>query len=267
MARTKGRGQGQDSGRGQRGRRAGGGSTSAGSRRVGIIGQGDVGSALERGLSGAGFEVRTSSSDPQEVRDVGAWGELLVLAVPFGARADAIETLGDAVEEKTLIDVTNALGDGGRSFEGSAERSGAEELQEMAGDGACVVKAFNTVFAAQMDKGESNGQTLTVFVAGDDGEARREAIELAEAIGFDVVDTGPLANARWLETLGYLNMQIAQQPGMGWDGGFRYVHKGARDAGRARARRRSRSGKRPATRTTRQPSSRRRAETAATGKR
>jgi predicted dinucleotide-binding enzyme len=251
MASTTGRGRGQSSGRSQRG----GGRTSAGSSRIGIIGQGDVGSALERGLSKAGFEVRTSSSDPDEVRDVGEWGEVLVLAVPFGARSDAIETLGDAVEEKTLIDVTNALGDG-MSFAGSAERSGAEELQEMAGDGTCVVKAFNTVFAAQMDKGGTRGEALTVFAAGDDGEARREAVELAEAIGFDVVDAGPLENARWLETLGYLNMQIAQQPGMGWDGGFRYVHKGA---GRTPAR----SGRRPAAGKARKRSAGRRTATAA----
>jgi len=219
------------------------GATSEGSRRIGIIGQGNVGSALERGLAQAGFEVRTSDSDPGNVRDVGEWAELLVLAVPYGARQDAIDTLGDAVEEKTVIDVTNAL-DEDYGFAGSARRSGAEELQDMAGSGACVVKAFNTVFADQMDKGEAAGQALTVFVAGDDPRAKREAVELAEAIGFDGVDAGDLANARWLETLGYLNIQLAQQPGVGRGGGFHFVHPKSR----SRSPSRSSRSKRPTTR-------------------
>lgn len=247
MAPTTGRGGRSGGGKagraGRTGRKAGQAQTSAGSRRIGIIGQGNVGSALERGLSEAGYEVRTSGSDPQEVRGVGEWGEVLILAVPYGARADAIETLGEAVDEKTLIDVTNALGDG-MSFEGSAERSGAEELQDMAGEDTCVVKAFNTVFAAHMDKGGTGGHDLTVFVAGDDEEAKQEALDLAEAIGFDAIDSGPLENARWLETLGYLNIQLAQQPGVGWDGGFHYVRKGAP---RSRARSGDRkAGRRPA---------------------
>jgi predicted dinucleotide-binding enzyme len=229
--RTKSNERGERSGRGRGGKarttQTARAQTSAGSRRVGIIGQGQVGSALERGLADAGYEVRTSSSDPQEVRDVGQWGEVLVLAVPFDARADAVRTLGDAITEKTVIDVTNALGEG-YTFAGSTERSGAEELQEMAGDDACVVKAFNTVFATHMDKGGTGGEPLTVFVAGDDEEAKQEAADLAEAIGFDTVDSGPLENARWLETLGYLNIQLAQQPGVGGDGGFQYVRKGAR---------------------------------------
>lgn len=224
-----------------KGRRRGAARTSAGSRRIGIIGDGNVGQALRRGLEGAGFEVRTSDSDPGNVRGVGQWGEVLVLAVPYGEREDAVETLGDAVNEKTLIDVTNALGEG-YSFAGSTERSGAEELQEMASDGTCVVKAFNTVFADQMDKGEASGHALSVFVAGDDPGAKREALELAEAIGFEVVDAGGLESARWLEPLGYLNITLAQQPGVGRGGGFHYVHKAAPSV-RGRPR-----GKRPATR-------------------
>lgn len=202
--------------------------------RIGIIGQGNVGKALERGLSAAGHEVRTSSSDPDEVREVGEWGEALILAVPFKAREDAIGTLGDAVEGKVLVDVTNALGDG-YSFAGDLSRSGAEELQGLA-EGARVVKAFNTVFAAYMDKGTLHGETLTAFVAGDDEEAKGLVTGLAQALGFDAVDAGGLESARWLEALGYTNIALARQPHIGWESGFRYVHKGARPA----------AGKRPA---------------------
>jgi hypothetical protein len=38
-------------------------------------------------------------------------------------------------------------------------------------------------------------------------------------IGFDALDTG-LKNARWLETLGYLNIQLGHTIGMGSEIGF-----------------------------------------------
>jgi predicted dinucleotide-binding enzyme len=204
---------------------------------IGIIGKGNVGSALEQGLSNAGYEVRTSGHEPDEVRDVGAWGDLLILAVPYGERSNALQSLGDAVQGKTLVDVTNAVEDG-IGFAGSLEQSGAEELQDQA-DGANVVKAFNTVFANQMAKGHTQGNPLTVFVAGDDPQAKKEAAELGEAVGFEVVDAGELRNARWLEPLGYLNMQIANVTGKN-NGGFHFVQPGT-----SSARTTKRQGQRP----------------------
>jgi len=75
-----------------------------------------------------------------------------------------------------------------------------------------------------MDSGRVDGESLTAFVAGDDHEAKETAIELAEAIGFDAVDAGPLTNARWLETLGFFNIQLGYVEKMGPDIGFKLVH-------------------------------------------
>jgi len=47
---------------------------------------------------------------------------------------------------------------------------------------------------------------------------------MGRAIGFDPVDAGPLENARWLETLGVLNMQLGYGQELGVETGFRYVH-------------------------------------------
>jgi predicted dinucleotide-binding enzyme len=49
---------------------------------------------------------------------------------------------------------------------------------------------------------------LSLLVAGDHDEAKKQVLELGQAIGFDAVDTGPLANARYLEALGFLNIQL-----------------------------------------------------------
>jgi predicted dinucleotide-binding enzyme len=100
--------------------------------------------------------------------------------------------------------------------------SGAEELQKQA-SAAKVVKAFNTVFAQHMDSGRVGDQQLTVFAASDDESARNTALELATAIGFESVSAGPLQNARWLETLGYLNIQLGYVVGHGTSTGFHYV--------------------------------------------
>jgi 8-hydroxy-5-deazaflavin:NADPH oxidoreductase len=218
---------------------------------IGIIGKGNVGSALQRGLTAAGYDVRATGKDPGEVKQVGAWAGTVILAVPFGERQDALRELGDTVRGKTVIDVSNALGDG-MAFAASLQRSGAEEVQELA-RGAHVVKAFNTVFAKHMDQGTAQGEPLTLFVASDHGDAKEQVLELGRALGFDALDAGPLENARWLETLGYLNVILGYKVGLGDGGGFRYVHPGHRAARGARPRQDQARERKPTTAATASP--------------
>jgi hypothetical protein len=100
--------------------------------------------------------------------------------------------------------------------------SGAEELQRKLPD-ARVVKAFNTVFAQHMSTGRLGNQSLTAFVAGDDRSAKAVVIELARGIGFDAVDAGPLKNARLLEPLAYLNIQLGYMLKLGTQIGFKLL--------------------------------------------
>lgn len=201
----------------------------AGVGNIGIIGRGNVGQALERGFKAAGREVRVTGKAPNEVRDIGQWADLIVLAVPHAERQNALRELGDAVHGKPLLDVTNTL-DKDMGFKGSLTRSGAEELQDLARQ-AHVVKGFNTVFASHMDKGAIGDEPLTLFLASDHDDAKQAVRDLGEAIGFDVVDAGPLEHARWLETLGYLNITLAFKANLGGNSGFHYIHDGGR-AGR-----------------------------------
>jgi len=189
--------------------------------RIGIIGHGHVGSALERGLLRAGFEVRAVGHDADAVRGCGDWADVIIVAVPFRAIEETIEELDDTIDGKVVLDVTNAVDDHMQLVQ--SEQSGAEDLQELAPN-ARVVKIFNTVFAQHMDSGRVDGESLTAFVAGDDHDAKETAIEIAEAIGFDAVDAGPLTNARWLETLGYFNIQLGYVEKMGPEIGFKLVH-------------------------------------------
>jgi predicted dinucleotide-binding enzyme len=189
--------------------------------KIGIIGHGHVGSALERGLVRAGFDVRAVGHDADAVRGCGEWADVIIVAVPFRAIEETIEELDDTIDGKVVLDVTNALDEHMKLVQG--ESSGAEQMQEMAPK-ARVVKVFNTVFAKHMDSGRVDGEALTAFVACDDFDAKETAMDIAEAIGFDPIDAGPLANARWLETLGYFNIQLGYVEKMGPEIGFKLLH-------------------------------------------
>ena len=189
--------------------------------QIGIIGKGHVGGALERGLKREGHEVRSVGNDPAAVREVAAWASVVVLAVPYGGLDAVIKTAGAALEGKTVVDVTNALNPD-MSLALGFSTSGAEELQKKAPK-AHVVKAFNTVFAQNMDSGRVGSQILSALIAGDDMGSKNTVIELAKAIGFEVVDAGPLRNARLIEPLRYLNIQLGYVLGMGTNIGFKVV--------------------------------------------
>ena len=190
--------------------------------KIGIIGEGNVGSALARGLERAGHHVRTVGEDPTGTQETADWAEDVILAVPFGAIDDVVSKVGDHVEGKIVVDVTNAL-DEEMGLAVGFSISGAEELQEKL-PSARVVKAFNTVFAEHMDSGRLGDEPLTAFVAGDDATAKETTLGLASDIGFDAVDAGPLENARYLEPLGYLNIQLGYVIGMGTDVGIKLLH-------------------------------------------
>jgi len=181
--------------------------------KIGIIGDGNVGSALARGLKRAGNEVKAVGRDKAGVRETASWAEVVILAMPFAAVDDVIATAGESLAGKTVIDATNAL-DGQMNLALGFNTSGAEELQRKAPK-ARVVKAFNTIFAQHMDSGRLGDTPLTTFVAGDDAGAKKTTLDLARAIGFEPVDAGSLKNARLLEPLAYLNIQLGYVLGLG----------------------------------------------------
>ena len=189
--------------------------------KIGIIGDGHVGAALRDGLQRAGYAVKAVGREPAGIKDTGAWADVVILAVPYGAVGSAVEALGDTVRGKVLVDATNPL-TGNMQLAAGCTNSGAEQLQAQV-PGARVVKAFNNHFAQNMTTGTVKGQAVSILAAGDDAAAKAQVVELARAIGFDAIDAGPLKNARYIEPLAYLTIQLGYSVGLGLDIGFRLV--------------------------------------------
>ena len=189
-------------------------------KKITIIGKGNVGQALAEGLRRAGHDIRFASRDLKEpVGPAAEWGDVVILAVPWTAHGDIAQRAGKYLDDKTVVDVSNILTPQYELAVGFTT-SGAEELQKLLPH-AKVVKAFNTVFAETMKTGTLRGERLTIFVAGEDAGSKETVRKLAEDIGFDSVDAGPLKSARYLEPLGMLRLK------MGADIGIRLVKKAA----------------------------------------
>lgn len=189
---------------------------------VGIIGKGNVGSAIAAGLSRAGHEIKFGHRDPKEtVAEAAKWGEIIILAVPHENVADAAKSIGSLADGKILLDVTNAISENMNLAIGFST-SAAEELQKKLPK-ARVVKAFNTVFAQNQSTGRLGNEQLTLFVASDDAKAKQSVMQLGRDIGFDPVDAGPLKSARYLEPMAMLLINLGYVLGMGTKIGYKLV--------------------------------------------
>ena len=189
--------------------------------KVAIIGKGNVGTAIAKGLAGK-HEIKFGHRDPKESVEAAAkWGEVIILAVPHEAALDVAKAVGSAADGKTVLDVSNALNEKGDLAIGLTT-SAAEELQKKLPK-AHVAKAFNTVFAKNQSTGKVGKEQLTLFVAADDAQAKRTAMRLGKDIGFDPVDAGPLKAARYLEPMGMLIINLGYGLGMGTNIGYKLL--------------------------------------------
>ena len=142
-------------------------------------------------------------------------GDVVVLAIPYGAIDDVIGRYRDQLSGKTVVDITNPVDFSSFTPLSLQDGSAAAEIARKA-PGADVVKAFNTTFAGTLVTGAVGGQPLDVFVASDDEGAKAAVRDLVESGGLRAVDVGPLARAHELEALGYLHMALQQGLGTGF---------------------------------------------------
>jgi 8-hydroxy-5-deazaflavin:NADPH oxidoreductase len=180
--------------------------------KVAIIGKGNVGTAVARGLNGK-HEIKFGHRDPNEpVLEAAKWGEIIIIAVPYSAVDATVKELGASADGKPVVDVTNALTSSGDLAVGFST-SAAEELQKKLPK-AFVFKAFNTVFAQNQSTGKIGKDQLTLLVASNSAETKQIVMQLGSEVGFEPVDAGGLKAARYLEPMKMLIISLAFGQGM-----------------------------------------------------
>ena len=182
--------------------------------RIGIIGAGNIGGALVRGLVPLGHDVQVANSrGPQTLQELasetGASAvtvqdavrdkDLIVVTIPQ-AKVESLPNglFADVPDDVVVIDTGNYYP---RERDGriAAIEDGTVESTWVEGRiGRPVIKAFNNIFAAHLqDKGQPQGSDgrIALPIAGDDADAKKVVQELVDALGFDPVDAGTIADS------------------------------------------------------------------------
>jgi 8-hydroxy-5-deazaflavin:NADPH oxidoreductase len=171
--------------------------------KIGVIGAGRIGGNCARQAVKAGYEVKLSAGEISKlaplVSELGdrassgtaaaaaAFGEAVILSVPWAAIPDALAQAGD-LSGKVVIDTTNQFGAGPMPEPGQT----AASFNSRRMPGAGYVKSFNTLTAAfQAQSADRDGPDRIVqWICGDDPHAKELASGLIEDMGYVAVDLG-----------------------------------------------------------------------------
>ena len=182
--------------------------------RIGIIGSGRIGGTIGGLWVKAGHPVFFSSRHPEElhdlitklgplakagsVKDAIAFGDVIFIAVPYGALPQIGKDNTAALKGKIVMDACNAVAKrDGDALADEVEHDGIGVRSQKYLAGTRLVRAFNTmsykIFASEANRADPK---LAIPIAGDDPEALRVATALVQDAGFDPVVVGKLADAR-----------------------------------------------------------------------
>jgi predicted dinucleotide-binding enzyme len=203
--------------------------------RFGILGTGVVGKTIAARLDGMGHEVMVGTRNPEETTsraetdaygnppfsawqeehpgvklatfsEAAAHGEMVVNATSGVVSLEALELAGeDNLNGKVLVDISNPL-DFSQGMPPTLSVSNTDSLGEQIQrrfSEASVVKTLHTMNAYLMvDPAQLAGADHTVFVCGDDAEAKQAVTELLRSFGWtDIVDLGDITASRGTEML------------------------------------------------------------------
>jgi predicted dinucleotide-binding enzyme len=181
--------------------------------RIGIIGSGNIGGTIGGLWVKKGHSVFFSSRHPDELKDMVAklgslaqagaveqavaFGDVLFIAVPYGAIPQIGKDYSAAMKGKVMLDACNAVSSRDGAVADEVERNGIGVTTQKYFPGVRIVRAFNTmsymVFAREANRPDPK---LAIPIAGDDPQALQIAVSLVRDAGFDPVTVGTLADAR-----------------------------------------------------------------------
>ena len=188
--------------------------TEGGKMKIGVIGSGNVGSALGRVWANAGHQVMFSSRDlnhdKQLAASIGAnahagtpaeaaaFGEVLLFAVPYGALPDLGKALAGSLKGKIVLDACNPFPARDGEIATRAREQGAGVVSAELLPGAHIVRAFNAIGAARMGQVHEEPGRIGMPICGDDKAAIEVASRLIREIGFEPVLVGGVDKGKYL---------------------------------------------------------------------
>ena len=212
---------------------------------IGIIGSGNVGLTLGAGFAANGHSVMIGSRTPNQEKlvawnavtpgntstgtfaEAAAFGEIAIIATSWMGTENALK-LAQAgnLAGKVVIDAVNPL-DFSQGLPptlaiGHTDSAG-ESIQSWLPD-AHVVKAFNIIGLDHMVQPDFPGGPPDMFICGDSADAKRQVTELLHQFGWDVIDSGGIEAARYLEPLAMVWIRHAMA-GNGRNHGFKLLRK------------------------------------------
>lgn len=199
--------------------------------KIGIIGSGNIGGTLGRHWAHVGHEVMFSSRNPEElkpmaqevsaktgtVEEAAAFGDVLLLAIPFGKVAEVAQQIR-RLDNKILIDATNPYpqrdGDVARQVIANGSQTATGYVAEQF-PGARTIKAFNSIYFKVLAEQalRAGDERIAVQFCGDDQQAKQTTKQLIEDIGFAPQDIGNLSSGILFEPDAPLynkNLKIAE---------------------------------------------------------
>jgi len=189
-------------------------------KRVGILGSGDVGKALGRGFAAHGCDVKIGSREKKgefvTFEEAAKHGEIVVVCTRWDGTENALKLAGHSnLAGKVVIDATNPLKEvDGRpvGMERGFTDSGGEQVQRWLPD-AKVVKAFNIVGNALMVDPKLPGGPPTMFIGGNDEGAKSVVTDILTEFGWETIDLGGIEAARLLEPMCWVWVSSAMKSG------------------------------------------------------
>jgi len=177
--------------------------------KIGVVGSGRVGGTVGGVWVKAGHEVMFSSLDLEAdkklaaslgpnaragtPREAAAFGDVVLISVPYSALPAVGRDLGDLIKGKVVIDTCNPIVARDGEMAAAAREKGAGVASMELLPGARIVRAFNAIGAARMGEASKNSGKIGMPMAGDDAKALEIASNLVREVGYEPVVVGSLA--------------------------------------------------------------------------
>ncbi len=188
--------------------------------KIATIGSGNIGSTVGGFWIKAGHPVLFSSRHPEElkplvdrlgqlaragtVRDALAFGDVVLMAVPYGAYPQIAKEYGKEFAGKIMVDAGNAVIARDGEIAKPARENGVGLTTAKLFPGARVVRAFNILGTGRLKEMANHSPLFAIPIAGDDQEALKVVSALVREAGFEPVIVGSLQRSKLFEQTGPL---------------------------------------------------------------